>query len=76
MITPDCILSGNHPAYELFLEQKAVVGAIDNPILAKGYITEDEFETAGQVAAVLAKCVFHLSLTGSWNRWGKSAGSR
>ncbi len=55
VITPEYILSGNHPAYELYEEPQVVIGARENPVLAKGYITEEEFEAAGHVAVVLGE---------------------
>lgn len=53
VITPEYILSGNHPAYELYVEPQVVIGAQNNPMLQKGYLTEDEFAEAGHVAVVL-----------------------
>ncbi|MCB2065013.1 MAG: LysR family transcriptional regulator [Erythrobacter sp.] len=55
MITPEYVLSGSHPAYELYREPQVVIGALDNRVLAKGFITEAEFEAAGHVAVVLGE---------------------
>jgi len=55
MITPEYILSGDHPAYELYREPQMVIGARDNPVLQKGFLTEEEFGDAGHVAVVLGE---------------------
>lgn len=55
MISPEYVLSGDHPAYELYREPQVLIGAAENPVLAKGYITEAEFEAAGHVAVVLGE---------------------
>lgn len=55
VITPEYIVTGSHPSYELYREPQVVVGARENPVLAKGYITAEEFEAAGHVAVVIGE---------------------
>lgn len=55
VITPEYILSGDSPSYELYREPQVVIGARDNPVLAKGYITQEEFKAAGHVAVVIGE---------------------
>ena len=55
VITPEYIVTGSHPSYELYREPQVVVGASENPVLAKGYVTAEEFEAAGHVAVVIGE---------------------
>ena len=55
VITPEYIVTGNHPSYELYREPQVVVGSRENPVLAKGFVTAEEFEAAGHVAVVIGE---------------------
>lgn len=55
MISPEYVVTGKHPAYVLYEEPQMVVGAADNPMLASGSISEDDFFAAGHVAVILGE---------------------
>lgn len=55
MIAPDYVVSGKHPAYVLYEEPQLVIGAAENPMLAGGIISEDDFYAAGHVAVMLGE---------------------
>lgn len=55
MISPDYVVSGKHPAYVLYDEPQLVIGAVENPMLAGGSISEADFYAAGHVAVMLGE---------------------
>jgi len=55
VITPEYIVTGSNPSYELYREPQVVIGARENPVLAKGYLTAEEFAQAGHVAVVIGE---------------------
>ena len=53
MITPDYVIGGKQPAYVLYEEPQLVAGWKDNPVLASGTISEEDFFASGHVAVLL-----------------------
>lgn len=53
MITPEYVISNNHPSYLLYQEPQLVAGWSGNPALAGGRISEAAFFEAGHVAVAI-----------------------
>lgn len=52
MITPDFVITSDHPSEVLYSERQLLVGWAKNPLFARA-ITEDDFFAAGHVAVAL-----------------------